>query len=500
MRTPCALPSTSTVTDLPAVTYASGPATSTANRAPCRATNRGRARTQPPAEQVRARRTGRARERSRRRSWSTAGEGARGRGRPDPGGRRDASEAACRSVHLNAPDRDEPQACPRADVESHSVESRARHRSQRAGYRAAQNAPNTASVLASMAAASSSSRHALTCGHRPHRERDQVATRSAGRGTASASGTARRSRPAAGRAASTASASRSCCAFLNVTVPANDRYQPRSTQRARHRRRRRRSSGTPRARGAPSSSSTRSTSSCASRSWITSALPCRLASSMCAAERLLLRRAPVVAGAEVVEAGLADGAHPRSCAASASISASAVVERAPAGRRDRGASLGCSATPATHARSCAPRRRPPSARPGRSQPICTIRGDADRGGGGERVVDVEPGSSPSAMSRWQWLSTTGTRSGSGGGGRRSRVPSSWRARVGPLAHRRRSSQRGRRPRAAGRAAAPLVTDGPGGQLAPAAGVVRSAGRRAARAPPRRRASPTAPRTPSASPG
>ena len=52
VRTPCDAPSTSTVTDLPAVTYASGPATSTANRAPCRATNRGRTRTQPPVEQV----------------------------------------------------------------------------------------------------------------------------------------------------------------------------------------------------------------------------------------------------------------------------------------------------------------------------------------------------------------------------------------------------------------------------------------------------------------
>src|SRR5438046_2355371 len=63
VRAPCVAPSTSTVTDLPAVTYASGPATSTANRAPCRATNRGRARTQPPAEQVPG--TGRAVERAR---------------------------------------------------------------------------------------------------------------------------------------------------------------------------------------------------------------------------------------------------------------------------------------------------------------------------------------------------------------------------------------------------------------------------------------------------
>ena len=67
-------------------------------------------------------------------------------------------------------------------------------------------------------------------------ERHQVRRVRPPRGTASASGTARRSRPAAGRAARRPAARAGPAAFLNVTVPANDRYQPRSTQLAGHRR------------------------------------------------------------------------------------------------------------------------------------------------------------------------------------------------------------------------------------------------------------------------
>src|SRR5450756_738641 len=63
------------------------------------------------------------------------------------------------------------------------------------------------------------------------------------------------------------SAARSPSAFRKVTVPANDRYQPRSTQR-------RAISASPEKQcktvrsGAPTSSRTASTSACASRSWI----------------------------------------------------------------------------------------------------------------------------------------------------------------------------------------------------------------------------------------
>ena len=51
----------------------------------------------------------------------------------------------------------------------------------------------------------------------------------------------------------------------------------------------------------------------------------------------------------------------------------------------RGASLGCSATPATSA-SCAAAASTAHRAPGRSQPICTIRVHAHRGGRGERVL------------------------------------------------------------------------------------------------------------------
>ncbi|CAM5437140.1 hypothetical protein SALBM311S_06320 [Streptomyces alboniger] len=58
--------------------------------------------------------------------------------------------------------------------------------------------------------------------------------------------------------------------------------------------------------GAPSSFSTRRTSAWASRSWMTRALPCRLAISMWARKDLLLRVLALGPGAEVVEARLTD--------------------------------------------------------------------------------------------------------------------------------------------------------------------------------------------------
>ena len=57
--------------------------------------------------------------------------------------------------------------------------------------------------------------------------------------------------------------------------------------------------------GAPSSRSTRRTSACASRSWIISALPARLASAMCRRKCLLLR-GRLGAVPVVVQPGLAD--------------------------------------------------------------------------------------------------------------------------------------------------------------------------------------------------
>ena len=86
-------------------------------------------------------------------------------------------------------------------------------------------------------------------------------------------------------------------------------------------------------------------------------------------------------------------------------------------RRSRGASLGCRATPATRA-SCVAAASTAHRAPGRSQPICTIRGTPTAAAAASAVLGGEPvARRPSAMSRWQWLSTTGCGSGSGAGGR-----------------------------------------------------------------------------------
>ena len=65
----------------------------------------------------------------------------------------------------------------------------------------------------------------------PHRRRRPARVGSAGRGAAPARGTARRSRPARGRAGRRAAAARTSSAFLNVTMPLNDRYAPSSSAR-----------------------------------------------------------------------------------------------------------------------------------------------------------------------------------------------------------------------------------------------------------------------------
>ena len=101
-----------------------------------------------------------------------------------------------------------------------------------------------------------------------------------------------------------------------------------------------------------------------------------------------------------------------SCAwASCSISA-----RAASRSGSRGASLGCSATPATSASWVAAASTAHRA-PRRSQPICTIRGTPTAAAAASASSTGRAASSPRPMSRWQWLSTTGCGSGSGAGGR-----------------------------------------------------------------------------------
>ena len=76
------------------------------------------------------------------------------------------------------------------------------------------------------------------------------------------------------------------------------------------------------------------------------------------------------------------------------------------GPSTRGASLGCSATPAT-TRGCRAAASTAQRAPGRSQPICTMRGDVRRPARRWMAAPRLDPTSPSAMSRWQWLSTTG---------------------------------------------------------------------------------------------
>ena len=230
-------------------------------------------------------------------------------------------------------------------------------------------------------------------------------------------------------------------------------------------------------RGAPSSSRTRSTSSCASRSWMTSALPCALGQLDVPAERLLLHGAAAPSPVRKKSRPVSPIARTRGSARERVDLGERVVERA---RR--------LARRAAAPRSGAARRRPRRRRasratstdqraPGRSQPICTIRVDADRRGRGRA-----PRRRPS-----QLVAVARCR---GGSGCRRPGPQRLRARRAAASRVRR---RGRRARRAGHGVArsgssrrgnsdaPLVTVAPGRQLAPAAGVLRRAGRRAARA-------------------
>ena len=104
-------------------------------------------------------------------------------------------------------------------------------------------------------------------------------------------------------------------------------------------------------------------------------------------EGLDLGRPTLRTGPEVVEA-VSPTARTRSWApARRSISASASSSRPSAA--NRGASLGCRATPATRA-SCCRAASTAQAAPGRSQPICTMRLYADLRGPGDRVRRVHP--------------------------------------------------------------------------------------------------------------
>ena len=104
--------------------------------------------------------------------------------------------------------------------------------------------------------------------------------------------------------------------------------------------------------------------------------------------------------------------------ASRSISASASSSRPSAARR--GASLGCSATPATTC-GCASAVSTAQRAPSRSQPIWTTRVTPTDAARSSASRTGSAGSSePRAMSRWQWLSTTGCGSASGRAGRCSR--------------------------------------------------------------------------------
>ena len=138
--------------------------------------------------------------------------------------------------------------------------------------------------------------------------------RSARPGTGAASGTARRSRPAAGSGGTTAAASRSSRAFRKLTVPDRLSSQPASTQvRAISASDEKQWKIT--VSGAPSARSTSSTSASASRLWIISGLPIRLARSMCQANASTcssrVGAALELARPVQVQAGLPDRHHPR---------------------------------------------------------------------------------------------------------------------------------------------------------------------------------------------
>ena len=154
-------------------------------------------------------------------------------------------------------------------------------------------------------------------------------------------------------------------------------------------------------------------------------------------EGLDLRGPPLGPGAVVVEPGLPHRAHLVVGAAPAARSPPARRRASPVAA-SLGASLGCSATPATRASYVARRLdRPPRTR--QVAPDLHDPGHADLASPPRSPRSVRTATRRPAMSRWQWLSTTGCGSGSGNGGRsRSRRPPSSVVpallRVGSLRH------------------------------------------------------------------
>ncbi len=152
--------------------------------------------------------------------------------------------------------------------------------------------------------------------------------------------------------------------------------------------RRRRSSGRRPARAARRPRARRSTSSWASRSWMTSALPCRLRHLDVRAERRLLRRRGPPARCGSGPARSRRRRVRRGRPASASISARALVERA--GRRQQRRLVGVQRDAGHQLRRTAVAVSTAHRAPGRSQPICTMRGTPTAVDRGERVVDRQP--------------------------------------------------------------------------------------------------------------
>ncbi len=157
----------------------------------------------------------------------------------------------------------------------------------------------------------------------------------------------------------------------------------------------------------------RSTSSWASRSWMTSVLSRRLARSMCRRKLSSCAARPVLARTEVVEPGLPHRAHLVVGAGQALDLGQRGVEVA--GGSQPGRLVGVEGDARDELRRARrPRRRPTARRAGRSRSARCGYVDRRRRGDGRRASSTQ---SPSAMSRWQWLSTTGCGSGSGAGGR-----------------------------------------------------------------------------------
>ena len=213
---------------------------------------------------------------------------------------------------------------------------------------------------------------------------------------------------------------------------------------------------------------------------MTSALPCRLAISMCARNDASCTPRPSSPGPEVVQPRLPDGPHH---AGRRRARRSRRARRRASPRRRAAAPRSGAARRRPPARRTAAPSRPPTGRPGRSQPIWTMRGTPTAAEAASASSTDEPVLGRVGDVEVAVQSATGTRSGSGAGGR-SRGPATrpLRARVGPSrASRLLGLLDAREQRLA------LGDRSPGRQLAPSAGVLHPLRRRADRAPPRRRA-------------